>query len=182
MKICVFLSAADLDSRYTDAARELGRLIAEGGHTLVWGASDVGLMKVLADAVQDAGGRLVGVSVDFLAEQARPLRPPDRLTVAADLAERKALLLAGSDAIVIMVGGTGTLDEATEILELRKHGLHDKPVVLLNTDGFYDGLRQQFTRMDSEGFLPVPMQDLVRFVDEPAQVLAAVEPAEPGPN
>jgi uncharacterized protein (TIGR00730 family) len=175
MKICVFLSAADLDGRYTDAARELGRLIAQRGHTLVWGASDVGLMKVLADAVHDAGGRLVGVSVDFLADRARPLQPPDRLTVAADLAERKALLLAESDAIVIMVGGTGTLDEATEILELRKHGLHDKPVVLLNTDGFYDGLRQQLTRMDSEGFLPVPMQDLVSFVDEPALVLAAVE-------
>lgn len=172
--ICVFLSAADLDRRYTDAAQALGRQLAAGGHTLVWGGSDAGLMQVLADAVHGAGGRLLGVSVEFLARKARPLQPPDEMIVTKDLAERKALLLARSDAIVVMVGGTGTLDEATEILELRKHALHDKPVVLLNTDGFYDGLRQQFARMDAEGFLPVRLERLVTFVDEPEQVLPAI--------
>ena len=175
MNICVFLSADDLDSRYTDAARELGRRIAEGGHTLVWGGSDVGLMKRLADAVEAGGGRLIGVSVDFLADRARSVRPPDEMEITASLAERKAALLDRSEAIVIMVGGTGTLDEATEVLELRKHARYAGPVVVLNTDGFYDGLRQQFTRMDAEGFLPVPLAHLCRFVDEPAQVLTAIE-------
>ena len=65
-----------------------------------------------------------------------------------------------------MVGGTGTLDEATEILELRKHGLHTKPVVLLNTAGFYDGLEQQFRRMEAEGFLPLPLADIVYFAED----------------
>ncbi len=77
--------------------------------------------------------------------------------VTKDLAARKALLLARADAIVVLAGGPGTLDEATEVLELRKHGLHDKPVVLLNTAGFYDGLIIQLRRMDEEGFLPVPL-------------------------
>ena len=72
---------------------------------------------------------------------------------ADDLAERKALLLARSDAVVAMAGGLGTLDEVTEILELKKHGLHDKPVVLLNTAGFYDGLMLQLRRMEEEGSL-----------------------------
>src|SRR3954447_12261543 len=118
MRICVFLSAADLDERYTRPAREFAELIGKAGHTLVWGGSECGLMKVVADGVQQAGGRLVGVSVDFLWVKART--NADEMVIAKDLAERKALMLAKADAIVIMVGGTGTLDEATEILELKK--------------------------------------------------------------
>lgn len=169
MRIAVFLSAADLGEQYTVPAKEFGRLIGEGGHTLVWGGSDVGLMKVLADAVAGSGGRLVGVSVEFLSDRARPVA--DEMIVTADLAQRKAELLRRSDAVVVMVGGTGTLDEATEILELKKHGLHAKPVVVLNSAGFYDGLEQQFRRMESEGFLPLPLADLVHFADDGAQVL-----------
>ena len=175
MNICVFLSAADLDARYTEPAREFAELIGKGGHTLVWGGSDVGLMKVMADGVQENGGRLVGISVEFLAAKART--NADEMVIAADLAERKAQLLARSDAIVVMVGGTGTLDEATEILELKKHGMHAKPVVLLNTAGFYDGLKQQFARMEAEGFLPLPLADLVLFAEDGASALAYIEGA-----
>ncbi|GAA5004761.1 LOG family protein [Streptomyces siamensis] len=158
MKICVFLSAADLDERYTRPARELAELLGKGGHTLVWGGSDTGLMKVVADGVRKAGGRLEGVSVSFLRQWAR--QDADEMVVAGDLAERKALLLARADAVVVLAGGLGTLDEVTEILELRKHGLHDKPVVLLNSAGFYDGLTLQLRRMEEEGFLPVRLDEL----------------------
>ncbi|MFJ6575834.1 TIGR00730 family Rossman fold protein [Streptomyces sp. NPDC091368] len=175
MNICVFLSAADLDERYTAPAREFATLLGKAGHTLVWGGSDTGLMKVVADGVQDAGGRLVGVSVDFLAHKARP--NADEMVVAGDLAERKALLLAKCDAIVVMVGGTGTLDEATEILELKKHGKHAKPVVLLNTEGFYDGLKAQFRRMEDEGFLPLPLTALAHFAADAPAALAHLESA-----
>ncbi|MEU9977807.1 TIGR00730 family Rossman fold protein [Streptomyces sp. NPDC051014] len=177
MRICVFLSAADLDERYTRPARDFGELIGKGGHTLVWGGSDTGLMKVVADGVHEAGGRLLGVSVEFLANKARP--GADEMVIAADLAERKRLLLEKSDAVVIMVGGTGTLDEATEILELKKHRRTDKPVVLLNTAGFYDGLEQQFRRMEAEGFLPRPLEELMHFAAEPADALAHLEANRP---
>ncbi|MGW7408829.1 LOG family protein [Streptomyces sp. NPDC054833] len=173
MRICVFLSAADLDDRYTRPAREFAKLIGKGGHTLVWGGSDVGLMKVVADGVQEAGGLLLGVSVEFLAAKVRP--GAHEMVIAKDLAERKRLLLEQADAVVVMVGGTGTLDEATEILELKKHGHTDKPVVLLNTEGFYDGLKEQFRRMEDEGFLPRPLTELVFFADEPVGVLAFLE-------
>lgn len=173
MNICVFLSAADLDERYTAPAREFAGLLGKAGHTLVWGGSDTGLMKVVADGVQEAGGRLVGVSVDFLAAKARP--NADEMTITKDLAERKALLLAKSDAIVVMVGGTGTLDEATEILELKKHAKHTKPVVVLNTAGFYDGLRTQFQRMEDEGFLPRPLADLAFFAEDGGAALTYLE-------
>lgn len=173
MRICVFLSAADLDHRYTRPAREFAELLGKGGHTLVWGGSDVGLMKVVADGVEEAGGGLLGVSVEFLSAKARA--GVDQMVVARDLAERKRLLLEYADAVVIMVGGTGTLDEATEILELKKHGHSEVPVVLLNTAGFYDGLQEQFRRMEVEGFLPRPLAELVFFAEEPAAVLAYLE-------
>ncbi|GHF12787.1 MULTISPECIES: TIGR00730 family Rossman fold protein [Streptomyces] len=175
MNITVFCSAADLDDRYTAPAREFAELLGKGGHTMVWGGSESGLMKVMADGVQENGGRLVGVSVEFLAAKAR--RNADEMIVAKDLAERKAGLLARGDAVVVMVGGTGTLDEATEILELKKHGLHTKPVVLLNTAGFYDGLQQQFRRMEAEGFLPLPLAELVFFAEDGASALAYLESA-----
>ncbi|MFC4502019.1 MULTISPECIES: TIGR00730 family Rossman fold protein [Streptomyces] len=173
MRICVFLSAADLDDRYTRPAREFAELLGKGRHTLVWGGSDTGLMKVVADGVQESGGRLCGVSVTFLAAKARA--GSDEMVIARDLAERKKLLLEKADAVVVMVGGTGTLDEATEILELKKHGHTDKPVVLLNTAGFYDGLKTQFRRMEDEGFLPLPLTDLVFFAEEPVGALAYLE-------
>lgn len=172
LNICVFCSAADLDEVYTAAAREFAELIGKRGHTLVWGGSDVGLMKVMADGVQGAGGRLVGISVEFLQHKARA--DADEMIVTASLAERKALLLERADAVVVLVGGTGTLDEATDIVELKKHGMHGKPVVVLNTAGFYDGLRQQMARMDAEGFLPVPLAELVTFADDADRAVSAL--------
>jgi uncharacterized protein (TIGR00730 family) len=173
MNIGVFLSAADLDDRYTGPAAEVGERIGAGGHTLVWGGSDTGLMKVVADGVRTTGGKLVGISVDFLKDWARS--DADEMVIATDLAERKVLLVARSDAVLIMPGGLGTLDEATEILEQRKHGLHDKPVVLLNTAGFYDGLMTQLRRMDHDGFLPMPLDELVFVADDGPQALSQLE-------
>ncbi|GAA3816513.1 hypothetical protein GCM10022206_63650 [Streptomyces chiangmaiensis] len=83
MNICVFLSAADLADRYTRPARQFAELLGKGGHTLVWGGSDVGLMKVVADGVQETGGGLLGVSVDFLAATARV--DADEMVIAKDL-------------------------------------------------------------------------------------------------
>ena len=173
MNICVFLSAAELTERYTVPARAFAEAIGRGGHTLVWGGTDTGLMKVVADGVSASGGRLVGISVEFLRHKAR--KDADEMIVTKDLAERKAMLLARSDAVVVMAGGLGTLDEATEILEQRKHGLHQKPVVLLNTKGFYDGLVVQLRHMEAEGFLPMPLDELVLVADNGATALVQLE-------
>jgi uncharacterized protein (TIGR00730 family) len=180
LNICVFLSSADLDERYTKPAREFAELIGRAGHTLVWGGSDTGLMQVVADGVREAGGRLVGVSVDFLRAFARD--DVDELVMAKDLAERKALLLSRADAVVVMVGGLGTLDEATDILELRKHRLHDKPIVLLNTAGFYDGLVLQLRRMEDERFLPLPLAELLFVTEDGAAALTFLETSAGSPG
>jgi uncharacterized protein (TIGR00730 family) len=173
MNICVFLAAADLDERYTKPARDFAERLGKGGHTLVWGGSNTGLTKIVADGVRETGGRLVGISVTLLRVWASA--DADEMVIADDLAERKALLLARSDAVVVMAGGLGTLDEVTEILELKKHGLHDKPVVLLNTAGFYDGLMLQLRRMEEEGFLPVPLAELAFVTDDGSRALSYLE-------
>lgn len=175
MNITVFCSANDLDERYTAPARAFAALLGSRGHTLVWGGSHAGLMGVLADGVKEAGGRLVGISVEFLRHKA--YAGADELVTAPDLAARKAQLLARGDALVVLVGGLGTLDEITEVLELKKHQHHDKPVVVLDTDGFYDGLAAQLRRMDADGFLPRPLADLVAFAATPEEALALAERA-----
>lgn len=181
MNICVFCSANDLDEKYTKPAKELARLLAEAGHTLVWGGSDNGLMKVMADGVQEGGGKLVGVSMELFKEYAR--KNADEMIIAKTLGERKATLLERSDVIIMLVGGLGTLDEATEVLELKKEGNHDKDIIILNTNGFYDGLQTQLERMATEGFLPVKetteikvrsLAQLVKFAKTPQEVMGFI--------
>lgn len=181
MNIGIFCSANDLDEKYTTPAKALVALLAKAGHTLVWGGSNNGLMKVVADTAQQNGGRLLGITIESFKDYAR--RTADELIVAKDTSERKAALLKHSDALVMLVGGLGTLDEATEVLELKKLRLHRKTIVILNTGGFYDGLKMQLERIAAEGFLPVkeqygvayqPLSELVQFVDTPEEVAAII--------
>lgn len=181
MNVCVFCSASDLPQKFTKPAVALAKLLAENGHTLVWGGSNSGLMRDVASGVQDAGGRVVGVSMELLKATARP--GSDEMIIAKDLGERKAIMLERSDAIVTLVGGTGTLDELTEVFELKRHGLHNKPIIVLDTDNFYAGLQQQYFHMRDEGFLnrQAPLDDLIRFADTPETVIELLD-AQPQPT
>lgn len=169
MNICVFCSASDVGEEYTEAARELATRIANGGHTLVWGGSNKGTMKVIADAAQAAGGRIVGISVEKVRADARS--NADEMVITRDWPERKATLLKRADSIVVLPGGIGTLDEATEVMELKKHDLHNKPIVFLDTQGFYDGFKLQMERMDKEGFLPKALSEFLYFARTPGEVM-----------
>ena len=173
MNITIFCSAADVADVYTAAARDLATSIAQKGHTLVWGGSNVGTMKVIADAAQAAGGKIVGVSVERLKASARA--GADEMIVTKDWPERRATLLSRGDAIVVLPGGLGTLDEVSDVLEQKKQHFHNKPVVFLNTDGFYEGFKQQLERMEREGFLPHQLSEFAHFVDTPDAVMRYIE-------
>ncbi|MDO8553711.1 MAG: TIGR00730 family Rossman fold protein [Candidatus Micrarchaeota archaeon] len=172
--IAVFCSAQEVDQKYVKAAREFARLMAENGYNLVWGGTNKGLMKVIADEVQKGGGKLYGVSYGIFHHLAR--RDADEMIVAKNLGERKAAFLEKSDAIIALIGGVGTLDEITEIIVQRKAHHHNKPIVILNTDGFYEGLRTQLQKMKDEGFLasshglPI-LEELVYFADTPKEAI-----------
>ncbi|MFA6017136.1 MAG: TIGR00730 family Rossman fold protein [Patescibacteria group bacterium] len=167
--ICVFCTANEVEKKYKDATEELGKLMTKNNFNLVWGGSNHGLMKVIADSVQENGGKVYGVTMEFLKAHRR--MNADEMTIAKDLSERKKLLLSKSDAIILLVGGIGSLDEVAEMLEFKKHKLHNKPIVVLNTDKFYEGLKIQFERMDKDGFLPRKLNELIYFADSPKQAL-----------
>ncbi len=170
VNICIFCSAGDVDQTFQNEAATLADGIAAAGHTLVWGGSDTGLMRVCADAAQSRGGKIVGISMERLRHKIR--QGADEMIVAPELAERKALMLKRSDVLVALVGGIGTLDELLEILELKKHGVHNKPVLVVNTDDFYGGLLLQLQTMEALGFLPMAFDELATFVDSAAGALA----------
>ena len=173
MNIAIFCSASNVDEKYTAAAREFASSLARKGHTLVWGGSNKGTMKVIADAAQATGGKIIGVSMKMLETEAR--KNADNMFVMPTLAQRKAKLLELSDAIVVLPGGLGTLDEITEIMELKKHNVHTKDIVFLNTDGFYNGMKQQLERMEREGFLPGALSNYLYFVATPQEAMECIE-------
>jgi hypothetical protein len=176
VNVCVFCSSSsDLKEEYTRPAKRLAKLIAERRYTLVWGGSETGLMKTVADTAQASGARLVGVSMKLLEHLAR--KNVDEMIVERSLGERKTTMVSRSDAVVVLVGGIGTLDEFMHTLELKRHGAHMKPIVVLNTEGFYDNLRAQFRRMNDEGFLSMPVDRMVFFAKTPEQAIRYVDAA-----
>lgn len=170
MKICVFCSAQNIDEKYSKPALDAVEIFTQAGHDLVWGGSDTGLMKQVADTAQNNGAKIYGVSVEFLKHKAR--ENADEMTIAADLPARKNLMLEKADAVLVLPGGLGTLDEIFEMLELKKHSIHEKPIVFLNTNGFYDGMYTQLKRMKNDGFIVRELDELVDFVNGPKEVIS----------
>jgi len=178
MNVCVFCSASDVAEKYTRPAAEFAALLGKGGHTLVWGGNNRGIMNLIAQKAKDAGGKLIGVNVRRFKHWV--FDGADEMHFLETLAERKAVLIEKADAVVVLVGGIGTLDEASEVLELKKHGAHIKPLVILNTDNFYDGLKRQLERMESDGFLnsvehDVHLSELIYFAESPEDAMAYLE-------
>ena len=141
--------------------------------SIVWGGSNTGLMRVIADEAEKQGCSLIGVTTTILEATARPSTM--NMFVARDFDERKQLLLKHSDVLIILPGGIGTLDEALCFIELKKHSLHMKPVIFLNTRGFFSGLKRQLERSEHEGFLPVPLAQLVYFARSPMEAKVFVQ-------
>jgi hypothetical protein len=152
--VCVFCgSAAGARPSYSAAARELGLSLAQQGITLVYGGGRLGLMGILADAALGAGGRVIGVIPRMLIE--RELAHPNltRQHVVSTMHERKTLMAEMSDAFVGLPGGMGTFDELVEIVTWAQLGLHAKPVVLANIDGYFAPLYTMLDNAVAEGFV-----------------------------
>ena len=142
MRICVYCASSEhCDRIYHDAARTLGRLLAEAGCTIVYGGGAVGLMGSLANGALAAGGEVIGIIPRFMTEVEWQHPGLASLEVVEDMRERKHRLLTGSDAVVALPGGCGTLEELFEALTLKRLGLYFNPIVLVNTNGFYAPLR-----------------------------------------
>lgn len=152
--VCVYCSSSDeVAPVYVKAAAEMGEALAGAGLTLVYGGGSVGLMGIMARAVHARGGKVVGVIPQFMVEQELAYHHADELIVTTDMRERKKLMEQMACAFVALPGGFGTLEEVIEILSLRNLRQHDKPVVIVNTHGFYGPLLEQFQRFERERFV-----------------------------
>jgi uncharacterized protein (TIGR00730 family) len=170
--ICVFCaSSQSVDSLFKDTALELGREIGRRGVDLVYGGASIGLMGCVARGVHEEKGKVIGVLPDFFKTKDIEYSEADELIVTQDMRERKAVMDKRSDAFIVLPGGIGTLEEAMEILSMRQLRLTDKPLVFINTQGFYDGLRTTFEEMVDLKFAKPNIIDMYKMVPDPQSAL-----------
>jgi uncharacterized protein (TIGR00730 family) len=160
---------------YLDAARELGRSIAQKGHGLVFGGASVGTMGVVADAALAEGGAVIGVIPDVIMDREIGHGGLTELHVVRTMHERKALMASRSDAFIALPGGFGTLDEFIEIVTWAQLKIHAKPCVLLNVDGYYDRLLQFLDFAVDEGFIKPENRRLVQVASSVKEALDLIE-------
>ncbi len=173
MNIAVFCSQYDVAEKYKKATETFAHLIAEHGHTLVWGGGDEGLMHIIADTAHSEGARVVGVIREGIKSKA--YKNADEMIVVKDAKEMNLGLIERGDVVVVLVGGIGTLNELTEVLRMKKNGLHNKPTVVVNTDNFYEHFKEQLDRMNAEGFITKEVMGSVHFADTPQDAMRYIE-------
>lgn len=157
----------------------MGTWIGQQGHQLVYGGGNIGLMGILADAALQAGARVIGVIPRALEHAELAHRGIQDLRVVGTMHERKALMADLSDAFIALPGGFGTFDEFCEIITWAQLGIHQKPVGLLNVDGFFDPLLALFDRAVQEGFLKAEQRSMISVADSPNPLWASMQETQP---
>lgn len=182
--VCVYCASSSRGPEsHKSAARQLGRLLAENGVRLVFGGGRVGLMGVIADAALAAGGEVVGVIPAFLRDLELAHDGCDEMIVTDSMHSRKQKMAELSDGFAILPGGLGTLDEAFEMITWRQLKLHDKPIVMVDVDGYWRPLQRLFDHMTAKRYMRPSDAPLFRMVGRVEDVLPALReaPAERQP-
>lgn len=167
-------SSRRVAQHYLDVAATLGRLLAQCGHTLIYGGGNLGLMGVLADTVMAQGGKIRGVILAEFVERGYASAGHEMHSVD-DMRMRKRGLDELGDAYIALPGGFGTLEEILEMISFKQLGFHHKPIVFVNTDGYFDHLLAQFERGFREAFIHAKFRDLYAVVGTPEEALAFIE-------
>ena len=176
MNITVYLGANEgNDPALKQAVQALGRWIGESGNALVYGGSRSGLMGQLADSVLAAGGKVTGVEPQFFLDAELQHDGLTELIVTKDMAERKAKMIALGDAFIAFPGGTGTLEEITEVISKLSLGQLDAPCILYDLNGYYQPLHQLLQQMIAMGLSTPARQQNIAFAADLAQIRAILE-------
>jgi hypothetical protein len=168
-------SSSALKPVYYDAARRMGEVLANAGKSIVYGAGGGGLMGSLADGALSKNGKVYGIVPEFLQDLELTHRGLTGLRIVKEMRVRKQLMLEDSHAVVTLPGGSGTYEELFEALTMKRLGRWVGPIVLVNTAGFYDGLLQFLKHSIDERFMGSTHLKMWSVVDEPEQVLDAIE-------
>lgn len=176
--ICVYCaSSTRVNQRYYDAAVELGELIAQKGMRLINGAGTMGLMRACADAVLNSGGEAVGVIPQFMVDRNWHYEDMTELIITKDMHERKRKLAKMADALIALPGGCGTFEELLEAITWKQLGIINKPIVILNTDGYYTPLIEMLEKAAREHFMREEHLRLWTVASTPEEALEQVENA-----
>ncbi|TVS02795.1 MAG: TIGR00730 family Rossman fold protein [Rhodobacteraceae bacterium] len=171
LSVCVFCgSRAGFSPAYAAEARALGALIAERGWRLVYGAGDIGIMGEVARAAQGAGADVFGVIPTHLMQAEQGKRNIGTLVVTETMHERKKVMFANSDVVVVLPGGAGTLDEFFEVLTWRQIGLHEKPIYLLDVDDVWQPLITLVDHVIAQGFADPSLRGFFQSVTSVAEL------------
>lgn len=180
--LCVFCgSKTGADPAHEAAARRLGEMMAGQGITLVFGGGRIGLMGVVADAVLAGGGRVIGVIPEFLKDLEVGSDDVTEQIVTGSMHERKTRMFELSDGFVVLPGGLGTLDETLEIITWKQLQIHAKPVVILNTGGYWKALEALIEQTIDGGFAHEAVRELYTVVDAAEDIFPALA-AQPEPK
>lgn len=170
--VCVYCgSRPGAHPAYAMAAETLGTALADEGWQLVYGAGDVGLMGIVARATQAAGGETFGVIPVHLMAAEVGKRDLTRFVVTETMHERKKVMFMNCNAVIVLPGGAGSLDEFFEVLTWAQLGLHEKPIILLNTEGFWNPLIALIDHVIEEGFAAPSLRSFITLADSPAAAI-----------
>jgi len=174
-RLCVFCgSRVGANGLYQQAAAELGRLLVQRGYGLVYGGGHVGLMGVIADAVLQHGGEVIGVIPEAMVVRELAHMGLTHMHVVPSMHARKARMAELSDAFIAMPGGYGTFDELFEIISWALLGIHQKPIGLFNVAGYFDAMLACVEHAIAEGFIAPEHRQLTVSADQPAALLDAL--------
>ncbi len=173
--IAVYCASSNkVRSSFVEAAERLGAIFAANGIRLVYGDGGIGLMAAVAKGTLDAGGEVTGVIPRFMVEQGWNNPRSTETIVTETMHERKATICEISDAMVALPGGIGTFEELLECLTWKQLGLHNNPIVILNTDGYYDRLLSCIDLMIEEQMMRPIHKEMYKVVATPEEVLPAI--------
>jgi hypothetical protein len=180
LRVCVYCgSSRNCDPVYLDAAARLGRELASNGVTIIYGGGAVGSMGALAEGALAEGGKVIGIIPGFMNELNWGHKGITELRVVRDIHERKRLMIQDANAVVALPGGSGTLDELLEAISLKRLALFLGPIVVLNTQSYFENLLLVLERCITERFMDPRHKSMWSVVNEPTEVLPAIHSAPP---
>jgi len=176
MKICLYAAGSKkIKEKYIKEAITLGHTIAKHEHTLIFGAGSNGIMATVADKVKEKSGEVIGITPEWMKDFEQPYQDCDEIIYTKNMQQRKEELLKRSDAIIVMPGGIGTLDEFFEVLTLKKLKKHDKAIVLYNCQNYYDTLIEMINFMTEEGVIQEEDNKLYKITNTADETLNYIE-------
>lgn len=177
-QVCVYCaSSAKIDQRYLDATDTLAEVLVNHQITVVFGGGSTGLMGQLADSVLHRGGRIIGIMPQFMQEVEWAHKGVKEFHFVGDMHERKKRFLDGTDALITLPGGCGTLEELLEAITLKRLGLFTKPIIIINVHHYYDPLIEMLDRCVEEHFMSAQHRTMWTVIENPAEVVEAIQHA-----